>query len=311
MTTVAIYTRLSDTDTPAEQTATHRQQTACESFAGLRGWEVVRVFEDVDFSAYTRNLRRPAYEEMLDAVRAKRFDGIIGWKLDRFVRRSAEFERLWDACDRSGVFLTSVTEPIDTSTDLGLAMVRVLVAFASLESANMGVRLTAKMRERAEAGLPHTGQAAYGHKKGWHEVEPEQADRIREAARRFLDGESVRSIVMDWNERGVATMTGAKWSVTALREVLMSPRLAGLRRYRGEVIGRGDWPAILDEATWREICEVYEARRRGKVDPRTRSTCSSGCCGAACADSTCTCSRRKGRRRSGSTAPSHQQGAGG
>jgi DNA invertase Pin-like site-specific DNA recombinase len=75
-------------------------------------------------------------------------------------------------------------EPIDTSTDLGLALVRVLVAFASLESATSGVRLRAKFKERAEQGIPHTTAAAYGIRKGWQELEPKQADWIREAARR-------------------------------------------------------------------------------------------------------------------------------
>ena len=145
MTTVAIYTRLSH-DKTGEQTATHRQRKACVSYAELRGWTVVKIFEDVDLSAYKSGVVRPDYEEMLRLIKAKHIDGVVAWKLDRLVRRSAEFERLWSSCDSSGVFLTSVMEPIDTSTDMGLALVRVLVAFASLESATSGVRLRAKFR---------------------------------------------------------------------------------------------------------------------------------------------------------------------
>lgn len=216
---VAIYTRLSH-DKTGEQTATSRQQKACEAFAELRGWRVVRVFEDVDLSAYKEGIKRPAYEEMLLAVRSKRIDGVLAWKLDRFVRRSAEFERLWSACDRNGVFLTSAMEPIDTSTDLGLAMVRVLVAFASLESATSGARLRAKNQERAELGMPHTGARAYGIRKGWKELEPTEAAMIREAADRVLGGQSLRSIALDWNDRGIPTARDAgHWRQTTLAEV--------------------------------------------------------------------------------------------
>ena len=248
MTAVAIYTRLSH-DRTGRQTATHRQQAACQAFAELRGWRVARVFEDVDLSAYRRGVVRPAYEEMLLAIQSKRVDGVVAWKLDRLVRRSAEFERLWETCEKNGVFLASAMEPIDTSTDLGLALVRVLVAFASLESATSGVRLRAKFKERAEQGIPHTTAAAYGIRKGWRELEPEQADRIREAARRVLTGESVRSIVLDWNERGVESFTGRRWSHTALRGLLLQPRLASLLHHNGEIVGKGDWPLIIDEAT--------------------------------------------------------------
>jgi hypothetical protein len=106
MTAVAIYTRLSH-DRTGQQTATHRQQASCQAFAELRGWRVARVFEDVDLSAYRRGVVRPAYEEMLLAIQSKRIDGVVAWKLDRLLRRSAEFERLWETCEKNGVFLAS------------------------------------------------------------------------------------------------------------------------------------------------------------------------------------------------------------
>src|SRR3954469_18953499 len=115
---VGVYKRLSE-DKTGIQTATRRQQAACEAFAQLREWEVVRVYEDVDLSAFKPGVVRPAFERMIADIKAKRLDGVIAWKLDRFVRRSAEFERLWTMCDTGGVFLASAMEPIDTSTELG------------------------------------------------------------------------------------------------------------------------------------------------------------------------------------------------
>jgi hypothetical protein len=50
---VAIYTRLSS-DPNGQQTATERQARACEQFAAAREWDVVRVIEDVDVSAYNK-----------------------------------------------------------------------------------------------------------------------------------------------------------------------------------------------------------------------------------------------------------------
>jgi len=34
-----------------------------------------------------------------------------------------------------------------------------------------------------------------------------------------------------------------------IRRVLMSPRIAGLKDHRGEIVGEATWPAIIDRAT--------------------------------------------------------------
>src|SRR4051794_8357778 len=131
---LGIYTRISQADAET-QTATVRQEDACRRYALIRGWEVAGVYEDIDMSAYQRGVVRPAYEQLLAEVAARRIDGVLVWKLDRLVRRPAEFERFWSACEAAGGLVVSATEPIDTSSDLGLAIVRILVTFASLESA--------------------------------------------------------------------------------------------------------------------------------------------------------------------------------
>jgi DNA invertase Pin-like site-specific DNA recombinase len=77
---IGIYTRLSH-DATGEQTATARQEKACRAFAGLRGWEVVDVFEDVDLSAYQRGTMRPSYERLVHDLECGAIDGVLVWKL--------------------------------------------------------------------------------------------------------------------------------------------------------------------------------------------------------------------------------------
>lgn len=284
MTTVAIYTRLSSDPTGA-QTATGRQLAGCRAFAALREWDVGPVYEDVDLSAYDRGVVRPDYQRLLSDVRAARVDGIVAWKLDRLVRRPLEFEALWSACEKSGVFLASAMEPIDTSTDMGLALVRVLVAFASLESATIGVRLRSKNKERADLGQPHTGAPCYGYKRGWKELHPEQAARIREAAAEVLAGASLHSIAARWNAEGVKPLRTTHWTSQALRHLLTAHRLTGERVHRGEVVGPGNWPAVLDAETGARLRELLlDPRRRTSFPKAERSLLSGvmrcGKCGA-------------------------------
>src|SRR5436190_707503 len=233
---MAIYTRLSH-DPTGLQTATARQERACRQFAELRGWDVVDVYEDVDLSAFQRGVVRPSYERMLEAIKRGELDGALVWKLDRLVRRPSEFERFWLLCEQSGAIVASATEPIDASTDLGLALVRILVTFAQLECATMSVRMKAKHREMAESGRSN-GPAPFGWRPGLQELEPTEAALLREALERATNGEPIRSIASDWYDRGIRTRRAKVWWPIRIKEILTSEYAVGDRVYHGEVVAR-------------------------------------------------------------------------
>ena len=96
----------------------------------------------------------------------------------------------------------------------------------------------------------HLGESG---KRRYHiigeEIEPAEAEAIKEAAARVLRGESIRSIAFDFNDRGIKPVAGGRWAGSTLRRVLVSPRIAGLRQHNGEVVGEAMWPAIIDRAT--------------------------------------------------------------
>ena len=54
---------------------------------------------DADVSAYKRNIPRPGYDAMLADLDAGKIDVILGWKLDRLMRRVIDFEKLWERCE--------------------------------------------------------------------------------------------------------------------------------------------------------------------------------------------------------------------
>ncbi len=84
---------------------------------------------------------------------------------------------------------------------------------------------------------------------------------------------------------GIVTPAGKVWSSTSLRRALLAPRTAGLREYRGEVIGPAAWPAILDQTTRKRLVELFardDRKRQGR--PRTYllsglATCGRDGCG--------------------------------
>jgi site-specific DNA recombinase len=69
------------------------------------------------------------------------------------------------------------------------------------------------------------------------EIKPVEAEPIKEAAARVLGGESIRSIAVDFNDRGIRAVGDGRWALSTLRRVPVSPRIAGLREHKGEVVG--------------------------------------------------------------------------
>lgn len=255
MPAIAIYTRISK-DADGTQTATSRQEQDCRALASIRDWEIADVYSDVDLSAYRRGVPRPGFERLLDDVENHRVDGVLVWKLDRLVRRSAEFERFWGLAEDADVFLASATEPIDTTTELGMVIVRILVAFAQMESATMSLRIRRSKEERAQAGRPMTGHRGFGHTDTRLELVPEEAAMIRGAAARILAGDSMRSIVLEWNAAGIPAPAGGLWKVPTLRHMLLQPRMVGDQTFRGELVERGRWAPILDRDTWLQLAAL-------------------------------------------------------
>jgi hypothetical protein len=71
-----------------------------------------------------------------------------------------------------------------------------------------------------------------------HLVEDE-AEIVRELFRRVVQGESVTGLARELNQRGIRTTMGNTWAVARVRELLRSPRVAGINVYKGELMGAG------------------------------------------------------------------------
>lgn len=98
----------------------------------------------------------------------------------------------------------------------------------------------------------------FGHTLDRSAVIEHEADAIREAARRVLGGETLSSIVQEWNRRGMRTASGGPWRVNSLSSILVQPRLAGLNGQVG-----GAYPPILDEDVHLSLVALHASRRKG------------------------------------------------
>ena len=246
-----IYTRISRDDT-GEGVANQRQEEDCRKLADLRGWDVVGVEADISISGYSGKTR-PAWERVLDMIRAGQVDVVVAWHMDRMTRSMLDLEKLILLSEEHGVGISTVTGDIDLTTDVGRMVARILAAVARAEVERKGARQRRANEQRAAQGIPwRTGFRAFGYTLEGEIVEDEAA-LIRAAAEDVLNGTPLRAIVRRWNDLEVPTARSRKningWTHNSVRSILLNPRNAGIATYKGEVVGTGQWEPILRAET--------------------------------------------------------------
>jgi len=211
---------------------------------------MAELYSDNDMSAYSGK-PRPAYRRMLADIASGSIDAVLTWHLDRLHRSPKELESFFEVCDRAGLRnMATVTGDVDLSTDDGRFHARIMGAVARKSSDDSARRLKRKMESLAQNGQFKGGKRPFCFEADGVTLRSNEAELVREAARRILAGESMRAICGEWNRAGVA---GRKWDPQALKRILLAPRVAGLREYKGEVVGPAVWPEIIDQATWERL----------------------------------------------------------
>lgn len=85
-----------------------------------------------------------------------------------------------------------------------------------------------------------------------------EAALLRDAYAAVLAGRSLLGITKEWTANGVLTTRGNPWAGVVLRKVLINPRNAALRAYKGEIIADAGWPAIVDGDTFEAARAVLD-----------------------------------------------------
>lgn len=260
-TSAAIYCRISK-DRTGEGLGVERQEQACRKLAAERGLTVIEpVYVDNDISAYSGK-RRPEYERLVAAIADGQIGHVLAWAPDRLHRSPKELEAYIDASEKHNVqTLTVQSGQWDLSSASGRAVARTLGAWARYESDIKSERLKAQRRQAAEKGHPHLGPRAYGFTADGLSHIPKEAAVIRAAAKAISEGRAVRAVVRDLNQRQVRTAQDKVWTVSQLKKMLTSPRIAGFSEHRGEIVGAGNWEPIIPETLWRAVNATLESRR--------------------------------------------------
>jgi site-specific DNA recombinase len=295
-----VYLRISDAD-QQDTVGVDRQLPGCLELAERKGWHVDPrpyeqggdVYVDNDLSAaWSRKrpgkkksgVKRPAYDAIIEAAisdaKAGRKSGIIGWDADRLTRDPRQNEDFIDLTEDYGIELATVTGDYDLAASGGRLHFRIKGAIARHESEHRSERVILKHAELRAAGKWQGGQRAFGYRvvpalvdnkiKFHLELDEAEAELIREAARRILQGGSLAGIAKDWAHRGIRRPKGRLWDTPLLREMLTSPRIAGLRQ-NGDGLVEADWPAIISREQHEQLRAILGTAptKKGPKGPRS------------------------------------------
>jgi DNA invertase Pin-like site-specific DNA recombinase len=255
----AMYLRISE-DRTGEQLGVVRQREDCEELCRSKGWGTPVPYIDNDTSA-TNGKPRPAYAQMLSDIRAGSIAAVVSWDLDRLHRRPVELEEFMQLADAKHLHLATVSGDVDLSTAQGRLVARLKGSVAAHEGEHRKARQLRAACQRADQGVPNWSRA-FGYLGDTRQLDPQTAPLVRQAYLDVLAGASLTGICRQWNADGVCTVTGRPWTAETLTKFIRKPRNAGLRAYKGEVVGKGTWPSIVDESTWRAAQSVLDAPGR-------------------------------------------------
>ncbi|AGF71575.1 recombinase family protein [Corynebacterium halotolerans] len=309
----AIYARISEDRQDGAGVA--RQIAECRELAAARGLDVVAVHQDNNISAYTGK-DRPGFSALMADMAMGRVDVVLAWAVDRLARNTEDNERLLVAATKSKVRIITVQGgEADLETAGGKFVARFTALISSYESDIKAARISAAARQRATAGRPPGGIRKFGYSKDHRELDPVEAPALREAVEAILSGSSVRSQAARLNERGLFTPSrkrksdGAErgrnlWQTTTLRNTLLSPAIAGLVSYKGELFPdvEAQWPAIITPSQHHALVALLTnpARRTNGRKGRGAKYLGSGlfkCGGQGCPDGRMVTSKQ--RRKNG------------
>jgi site-specific DNA recombinase len=262
----AIYLRVSvdraDAGADDARLAVTRQFADCKKIADDRGWEIVETYEDNSISA-SKNVLRPAYEQMSVDYAAGKFSAIVVWDLDRLTRKPVQLEAWIEAAAKKGLHLVTANGDADLGTESGILFARIKAAVAASEVALKSKRQLAAALQRRNRGIVPSGVRLTGYDQTGAIV-PAEAEVVSRMFDLFLRGESLSQIAKTIDQEGVPTRSGQQgWPSSSVRTILCNPRYAGLAVLNGKSLGHlGNWTPIVDEPTFTAVQNLLADPRR-------------------------------------------------
>jgi DNA invertase Pin-like site-specific DNA recombinase len=279
----AIYTRVStENGLDQEFNSLDAQYEASSAYIRSQahaGWLQVKTrYDDGGFSGGSTD--RPALQDLLKDIQARKIDVIVVYKVDRLTRSLADFAKLVELFDAHGVSFVSVTQQFNTTTSMGRLTLNVLLSFAQFEREVTSERIRDKVAASKKKGIWVGGPLPLGYamEDGRIAVIPEEAERVRHIFSRYLELGSVRALMHDLKNRNIVSRRrllktgvvrgGVPFGCGALFYLLRNRFYIGEVNYKGQIYP-GEQPPILDRDLFDRVQQRLSNQQGHRTTTRT------------------------------------------
>jgi site-specific DNA recombinase len=273
---VAVYIRVSTEEQVKEGYSIDAQKQRLSDFIRSQGWELHDYYIDDGYSA--KDLNRPNVQRMMNDIRAKKFDVVLVYRLDRLVRSVINLYELLQLFDRYDVKFKSATEMFDTTSAMGRFFITLVGAMAQWERENIGERVRMGMTQKHAEGGRNGAVAPFGYdlENGELTVNPLEAEVVKRLFSLYQQNNGSLAIAKRFNREGVPKREIGTWNYNTVYYILNNPVYCGKVRWNyrkahghrtgEEVIVEGTHEAIITEEEFNEVQRMRTERATdGKV----------------------------------------------
>lgn len=269
------YLRVS-TEAQTEKYGLDMQKQKILDYCERNGVVIDKWYVDGGYSG--SKLDRPEIQKLLDDAEKDLIKTVYIYKLDRLSRDTQDtLDLMYRILPKYGIKVVSMTEDIRTDNPMDKVMLTMNAAMNQYEREVIRMRMSAGMIERVKNGYwMGGGRVPYGYyydrNDGILHVDEEQAIRVRDAYKLYLDGyscEKISKILGFKAERIVANILKRKSNI-------------GLIEYKGNVY-QGKHEPIIDEKTFYDTQELMKMRSTNSHVSNNHiltGLCYCGLCGA-------------------------------
>jgi DNA invertase Pin-like site-specific DNA recombinase len=208
-----------------------RQVKLCKKLCENNGWEVVKVYEDNDVSAYKNRGRGTAWAQMLSDVSDLEIDVVVATNMDRLLRRVPDLAPLV----ATGASVLTVDGELNLDSAEGEFRATMGAGLAQFETKRKAERQVRANDARVAKGIPAPSRRRYGYETDGCSPREEEAKIVREIFEKFLSGASLRSIALDLQARGIDPGSGRGWPIGRVRSIIGNVFYGGQIMHRGEI----------------------------------------------------------------------------
>ncbi len=239
-----IYIRVSTEDQVREGFSLGEQEEKLKQLCKYKDYKIYKVYKDAGISA--KNMSgRPAFQQMLEDMRAGKINYIVAYKLDRVTRSVRDLEVLISELEEHHCYLVCDRDDVNTSSANGRFFVRMLTVLSQLEIEIVSERTKFGLTGAIKSGhIP--GTCPLGYKRDTTKkmvIDETTKDVIIRIFNLYLQGKSYQTIANILNDEKV--LEPKKWDDSTIEKILNNKIYVGdYERFKRVAKEQGKEPVI-------------------------------------------------------------------